>query len=117
MGAPGTRNLLVPRRRAARPNRRGGPIRRLPAGGGAMDKSHALFVPEEPWPALPLAAWQDTYATLHLWSQIVGKISLALAPRLNHWWNTAFQLTARGLKTQALRCGAHCFDIEFDFVA
>jgi hypothetical protein len=82
-----------------------------------MDKSHALFVPEEPWPALPLAAWQDTYATLHLWTQIVGKISLALAPRLNHWWNTAFQLTARGLKTQALRCGAHCFDIEFDFVA
>ena len=71
---------------------------------------------DDSWPALPLAAWQDTYATLHMWTQVVGKISLALTPRVNHWWNAALQVTARGLKTPALRCGGHCFDIEFDFV-
>jgi Family of unknown function (DUF5996) len=40
------------------------------------------------WPSLPLAAWQDTYATLHLWTQVIGKIRLALAPKLNHWWQS-----------------------------
>jgi len=50
------------------------------------------------WPELP-AAWADTYATLHMWSQIVGKIALAQAPRLNHSWSAALQLTSRGLMT------------------
>jgi hypothetical protein len=48
------------------------------------------------WPSLPLAAWQDTYATLHLWTQIVGKIRLALAPNLNHWWQSTLYCNAIG---------------------
>jgi hypothetical protein len=43
---------------------------------------------DDPWPALPLAAWKDTYATLHMYTQIVGKIRLALSPRTNHWWGS-----------------------------
>jgi hypothetical protein len=68
------------------------------------------------WPALPLAAWQDTYATLHMWMQIVGKIALAHAPPLNHSWGTALHLSPRGLTTQALRHGDVTFTIEFDFI-
>jgi Family of unknown function (DUF5996) len=49
------------------------------------------------WPSLPLAVWQDTYATLHLWTQIIGKIRLALTPRLNHWWQSTLYVTPRGL--------------------
>lgn len=71
----------------------------------------------EPWPALPLAAWQDIYATLHMWAQIVGKIRLALAPRCNHWWNVPFYLTSRGLTTSPMMCEGRCFEIEFDFIA
>ncbi|HEX5394166.1 MAG TPA: DUF5996 family protein [Rhodocyclaceae bacterium] len=71
---------------------------------------------QEPWPSLPLAAWQDTYATLHMWVQIVGKIRLALAPCCNHWWNVPFYLTARGLTTSPMLCEGQCFEIEFDFV-
>jgi hypothetical protein len=68
------------------------------------------------WPPLPLDAWRDTYATLHLWTQIVGKIALALTPRANHFWNVAFQITARGLATQLLKSGDRTFNIAFDFV-
>jgi hypothetical protein len=68
------------------------------------------------WPALPLDSWRDTYATLHLWTQIVGKIALALTPRTNHYWNVAFQITARGLTTQLLKTGDRAFTIAFDFV-
>ena len=49
------------------------------------------------WPALPLDAWRDTYATLHMWTQIVGKICVALTPLTNHFWNSTFQVTSRGL--------------------
>ena len=52
-----------------------------------------------PWPPLPLAAWQDTHATLHRWLQIVGKTRLALAPPSNHWWHVPLYLSARGLTT------------------
>ncbi|MBI4986414.1 MAG: hypothetical protein HZC24_13995 [Rhodocyclales bacterium] len=68
------------------------------------------------WPALPLAEWQDTYATLHMWTQIVGKIVLTLTPQSNHCWNSTLHLTARGLRTRPLSCGGSYFDIEFDFV-
>jgi hypothetical protein len=68
------------------------------------------------WPALPLDAWQDTYATLHMWVQMVGKISLALAPPLNHSWGVALQVSARGLTTPLLPHGQRSFAIEFDFV-
>lgn len=70
----------------------------------------------ECWPALPYDAWKDTYETLHLWTQIVGKVALALAPPLNHSWGVAFHLTARGLTTLPLLYGDRELTIEFDFV-
>jgi hypothetical protein len=68
------------------------------------------------WPALPYDAWKDTYATLHMWSQIVGKIALALAPPVNHCWGIALHLTSRGLTTPVLSHGARSFTIAFDFI-
>lgn len=70
------------------------------------------------WPELPLEAWRDTYATLHMWTQIVGKVCLALTPRVNHFWNIAFQVSSRGLATPAIPCGGgRTFNITFDFTA
>ena len=68
------------------------------------------------WPALPYHEWKDTYATLHLWSQVVGKIALALAPPLNHSWAVALRVTPRGLTTLPLPHGARTFTLQFDFV-
>ena len=68
------------------------------------------------WPALPYEAWKDTYATLHMWMQVVGKVALAHAPRLNHSWGIALQVTPRGLATHTLTHGARTFAIEFDFI-
>ena len=68
------------------------------------------------WPALPLTAWLDTYATLHMWTQIVGKTRLALAPMENHWWQVALYVTPRGLTTSAMPCGERSVEIEFDFI-
>lgn len=70
----------------------------------------------EAWPALPLAEWQDTYTTLHLWTQIVGKTRLALAPMENHWWQTALYVTGRGLTTSPIPSGTRAFQIDFDFI-
>jgi hypothetical protein len=69
-----------------------------------------------PWPELPTAAWRDTYATLHLWSQIIGKIRLARSPWLNHSWHVALYVTARGLTTSPIPDGARTFQIDFDFI-
>ena len=69
-----------------------------------------------PWPELPLAPWRDTYATLHLWSQIVGKIRAARTPWLNHSWHVALYVTARGLTTSPIPDGTRNFEIQFDFV-
>ena len=71
---------------------------------------------DQRWPALPYDEWKDTYATLHLWMQIVGKIALASAPPLNHSWGVALQVTPRGLATRTLVCGPRTFAIELDFV-
>src|SRR6266513_5687859 len=71
---------------------------------------------DELWPALPYDAWKDTYATLHMWTQIVGKVALAQAAPLNHCWSSALQLTARGLMTRPLPHGERTFTIEFDFI-
>ena len=68
------------------------------------------------WPSLPLAEWRETHDTLHLWTQIVGKTRLALAPRENHWWHVVLYVTARGLTTSPMPYGAGAFDVEFDFV-
>src|SRR3569833_4791341 len=70
----------------------------------------------EPWPELPLPDWQDTYATLHLWTQIVGKIRLAQTPWTNHSWHVPFYVAARGLTTSPMPYGARVFQIEFDFI-
>ncbi len=68
------------------------------------------------WPSLPVSAWQDTYATLHLWTQIVGKIRLALAPPINHWWQVTLYVTSRGLTTSPIPYGTRSFQIDFDFL-
>ncbi len=70
----------------------------------------------DPWPALPLEEWRDTYATLHMWTQMVGKTCLALAPRQNHWWQVAFRVTARGLATGPMPYDTRTLDAEFDFI-
>jgi len=67
-------------------------------------------------PSLPLAAWQDTYATLHLWTQIVGKIRLVLSPPVNHWWHVTLYVTSRGLTTSPIPYGSRTFTMEFDFI-
>ena len=69
------------------------------------------------WPALPLGAWRETRDTLHMWTQIVGKICLALTPRVNHFWNIALQVTPRGLQTPAMAHDGRSFTMIFDFVA
>ena len=69
------------------------------------------------WPALPLAEWAATRETLHMRTQIVGKLRLALSPRLNHWWEVPFYVTPRGLTTSAIPYAGGIFEAEFDFVA
>ena len=68
------------------------------------------------WPELPLDAWQDTYSTLHLWTQVVGKIRMKLSPPMNHWWHTTLYVNARGLTTSAIPCHDGTFEIQFDFL-
>jgi hypothetical protein len=69
------------------------------------------------WPALPYAQWKDTYATLHMWTQVVGKVRLALGPDINHFWGTTLYVSPRGLTTSAIPYPKGVFDIQFDFVA
>jgi Family of unknown function (DUF5996) len=68
------------------------------------------------WPSLPLEQWQGTRDTVHLWTQIVGKTRMALTPPLNHWWNTALYVTARGLTTSLMPYPGGGAEIEFNFV-
>jgi len=68
------------------------------------------------WPALPLEEWADTFATLHMWTQIVGKIRLAQTPLVNHWWNVPLYVSARGLTTTAMPYEDINFEMEFDFL-
>ena len=70
----------------------------------------------DPWPSLPLDAWHETLATLHMWLQVVGKIRLARAPWVNHSWHVTLYVTARGLTTSPVPYGDRTFEIEFDFV-
>jgi hypothetical protein len=69
-----------------------------------------------PWPALPLDGWRDTYATLHMWTQVVGKVCLALTPLTNHFWNIALRVTSTGLATPTMTSGGVTFAMAFDFV-
>lgn len=74
------------------------------------------IVKEELWPALPLEAWQDTCVTLHMWSQIIGKIRMELSPAVNHWWHVPLYVTARGLTTSPIPYRSRIFQIDFDFI-
>jgi hypothetical protein len=76
-----------------------------------------MKVEDNPWPALPFPEWKETCVTLHMWTQIVGKVRLALAPWTNHSWHVTLYLTARGLTTSPIPFGAGAFEIRFDFVA
>src|ERR1700733_6929094 len=67
-------------------------------------------------PALPLAGWKDTVATLHMWSQIVGKVRLKLCPLENHFWNVPFYLTARGMTTSPMPTAQGTVEVRFDFI-
>ena len=67
------------------------------------------------WPELPFTAWSESCDTLHLWTQIVGKVRIALTPLVNHWWNSTFFVTARGLIAPAMPHGGGTFDVMFDF--
>ena len=71
---------------------------------------------EEIWPSLPLEEWKDTYATLHMWTQIVGHVRLSLTPLENHWWNVPLYLSARGLTTSPIPYQHKWFQIDFDFI-
>ncbi len=70
----------------------------------------------QPLPPLPLAEWQETCGTLHMWTQIVGKIRLALTPLVNHWWNVPLYVTSRGLTTSPMSHGDVALEIDFDFL-
>jgi hypothetical protein len=69
------------------------------------------------WPELALAEWKDTYETLHMWTQIIGKIRLALTPRQNHWWNITLYVTPRGLTTSTMTYNGRHLRIDFDFIS
>ena len=69
------------------------------------------------WPGLPLDAWNETFATLHMWTQVVGKIRLVQSPWTNHSWHVTLYVTARGLSTSPIPYGSRSFEIEFDFIS
>jgi hypothetical protein len=68
------------------------------------------------WPPLPFAEWKDTAITLHMWTQIIGKIRLTLSPWTNHSWHVTLYVTSRGLTTSPIPHGSHTFEIQFDFI-
>jgi hypothetical protein len=72
---------------------------------------------QELLPALPFKSWKDTLSTLHLWTQVVGKVRLKLCPLVNHFWNVTFYLTARGMTTSAMPIRQGTIEIRFDFIA
>ncbi len=82
------------------------PVIGSPSGDGA----------DGSWPELPWREWQPTRTTLHMWTQVVGKVRMALAPPLNHWWHVTLYVTARGLTTGAIPYGRRHFQIDFDFL-
>src|SRR5712671_6446467 len=71
---------------------------------------------EQDWPALPLREWENTYHTLHMWTQIVGKIRMSLTPLQNHWWNAALYVSTRGLTTSPIPYRRRTFEIQFDLI-
>src|SRR5437867_1041327 len=82
----------------------------------AAERTLTLPTHTDVWPSLPLAAWRDTYATLHMWMQVIGKIRLALSPMMCHWWQVTLYITPRGLTTSPIPYGTRIFQIDFDFL-
>jgi Family of unknown function (DUF5996) len=78
--------------------------------------THAAADRPECWPALPLSSWKETYTTLHMWTQIVGKVRLCLTPVVNHWWNVPLYVSSRGLTTSRIAYGERAFELWFDFI-
>ena len=83
---------------------------------GQAPTALSALTQDEAWPALPLAEWEATRATLHMWMQMVGKVCLALKPPVNHCWAIALHLSARGLTTNTIPYALGTFEIEFDFI-
>ncbi|MBI4964532.1 MAG: hypothetical protein HY913_14740 [Desulfomonile tiedjei] len=81
-----------------------------------MSKTEKSSIELSAWPELPLHEWQDTYTTLHMWTQIVGKLKLMQSAHVNHWWQVVLYVTARGLTTSPIPYGRRTFEIDFDFV-
>ena len=84
-----------------------------------MINGNSITLSDSPecWPVLRLADWHDTYATLHMWTQIVGKVRLELTAKVNHWWNVPLYVSPHGLTTSLIPYGNRHFDMEFDFFA
>jgi hypothetical protein len=80
-----------------------------------IEPGHSNFSGQD-LPALPFDSWKDTQATLHMWTQIVGKVRLKLCPLVNHWWNVPFYVTARGLTTSPMPYGDRTVEVCFDFI-
>ena len=72
--------------------------------------------PDSVWPDLTLSSWEDTRDTFHMWTQVVGKIRLALEPMVNHWWQVTLYVSARGLTTSLMHAGTTGLEIEFDLI-
>ena len=91
----------------------------LASEAGVIKSETMSLSPEERehfWPALPFEQWQATAETLHLWTQIIGKIRLMLSPWVNHSWHVTLYVTSRGLTTSPIPHGLHTFEITFDFL-
>ena len=84
---------------------------------GSLMQSADSFHRPDFWPPLPLAEWQDTRDTLHMWTQVVGKVRMALSPRVNHWWEVPLYVTARGLTTSPIPYDNGVVELQFDFLA
>ena len=71
---------------------------------------------QQDWPPLPYGEWADTCATLHMWTQVVGKVRMALTPPVNHWWHVPLYVSARGLTTSPIPLTGRNLEIVFDFI-
>src|SRR3989442_15704165 len=78
--------------------------------------THAYRTERDHWPLVPLEEWEETYHTLHMWTQIAGKVRLALSPLMNHWWEVPLYVNALGLTTSPILYRGEIFEIQFDFV-
>jgi hypothetical protein len=81
-----------------------------------MSPAGAPVGPSDGWPALAYDDWADTAATLHMWTQVVGKVRMALTPPVNHWWHVPLYVSARGLTTSPIPAGGRSFEMVFDFL-